>query len=247
MKRIIITTALILSLLMTMTPVAMADDATQTKEQAENTAIPVITATITEQPAILLAATEKITVSKAGKCKLKVKWEEVIGAEGYYVYRSKKEDSGFKKIKTIKSESKTSFTQKVIPNKNYYYKVKAIKTLETGEDGTAATRGRGENVIVGEASEVAKGKIKAKKVFKVKAYAYSGHSGTASGLPAKVGRIAVDPRVIPLGTWLYVEGYGLCQACDTGGMIKGKTIDVYMNSNAACNRWGVRYPKVYIL
>ncbi|MBR6444640.1 MAG: 3D domain-containing protein [Firmicutes bacterium] len=66
-------------------------------------------------------------------------------------------------------------------------------------------------------------------------------------MPAAVGRVAVDPRYIPLGTWLYVEGYGLCQACDTGGAVKGWFVDVYFNSNAQCNRWGVKHPRTYIL
>lgn len=83
--------------------------------------------------------------------------------------------------------------------------------------------------------------------FTVKAYSYTGGGRTASGLPAAVGRIAVDPRVIPLGTRVYVEGYGFATAADTGGNIKGNTIDVYYNSAGQCRSWGCRYVTVYIL
>ncbi len=90
------------------------------------------------------------------------------------------------------------------------------------------------------------GKEYARK-FTVKAYSYTGGGTTASGLPAAVGRIAVDPRVIPLGTQVYVEGYGFATAADTGGNIKGNTIDVYYNSESQCRQWGCRYITIYIL
>ncbi len=83
--------------------------------------------------------------------------------------------------------------------------------------------------------------------FTVKAYSYTGGGTTASGLPAAVGRIAVDPSVIPLGTRVYVEGYGFATAADTGGNIKGNTIDVYYNSESQCRQWGCRHITVYIL
>lgn len=83
--------------------------------------------------------------------------------------------------------------------------------------------------------------------FVVRAYSYTGGGRTASGKPAAVGRIAVDPRVIPLGTRVYVEGYGFAEAADTGGNIKGNTIDVYYNSSGQCRQWGVRNVTIYIL
>ena len=85
------------------------------------------------------------------------------------------------------------------------------------------------------------------KKFTVKAYSYTGGGTTASGTRAREGEIAVDPSVIPLGTKVYVEGYGFATAEDTGGNIKGNTIDVYKNSQSACLNWGVRYVTIYIL
>lgn len=76
---------------------------------------------------------------------------------------------------------------------------------------------------------------------------------TASGMKAQYGVIAVDPRVIPLGTKLYVEAvdgswsYGFCVAGDTGGGIKGNRIDLFYNSRAEAIAFGRRQAKVYIL
>ncbi|MFP9075894.1 3D domain-containing protein, partial [Enterococcus faecalis] len=59
--------------------------------------------------------------------------------------------------------------------------------------------------------------------------------------------VAVDPSVIPLGTRLYVEGYGEAIASDTGGAIKGNIIDVQFPTNAQCEQWGRRTVQVPIL
>ena len=89
------------------------------------------------------------------------------------------------------------------------------------------------------------GKTYSRKLV-VKAYAYTGGGTTAWGTRARVGEIAVDPSVIPLGTNVYIEGVGARRAEDTGGNIKGNTIDIYMATQAECIRWGVRYVTIYI-
>lgn len=78
------------------------------------------------------------------------------------------------------------------------------------------------------------------------AYTFTGRN-TATGLKPAVGLVAVDPNVIPLGTHLYIEGYGYATAADTGGAIKGDRIDVFMEDRAQCLQWGRRTVKVYIL
>lgn len=70
---------------------------------------------------------------------------------------------------------------------------------------------------------------------------------TYSGLRVKPGVVAVDPKVIPLGTWLYVEGYGEALAADIGGAIKGSRIDLYYESPKDVARYGKRAVKVYVL
>ncbi len=78
------------------------------------------------------------------------------------------------------------------------------------------------------------------------AYTYSGNR-TATGKHPAVGLIAVDPSVIPLGTQLYVEGYGYAVAADTGGAIKGHKVDLFFESVSECMNWGKRKVKVYVL
>lgn len=70
---------------------------------------------------------------------------------------------------------------------------------------------------------------------------------TRSGLKVRPGIVAVDPKVIPLGTWLYVEGYGEALAADTGSAIKGNRIDLYFDSPADVAKYGKKKVKVYIL
>lgn len=89
------------------------------------------------------------------------------------------------------------------------------------------------------------GKAYSRKLV-VKAYSYTGGGTTAMGTRARVGEIAVDPDVIPLGTNVYIEGIGARRAEDTGVNIKGNTIDIYMATHAECVRWGVRYVTIYI-
>ena len=85
------------------------------------------------------------------------------------------------------------------------------------------------------------------KKLHVKAYAYVAGGYGASGRPAVVGTCAVDRSVIPMGTMLYIDGYGFARANDTGGNIIGNTVDLVMNSTGMCYSWGVRYVDVYIL
>lgn len=70
---------------------------------------------------------------------------------------------------------------------------------------------------------------------------------TYSGVKVRPGIVAVDPRVIPLGTWLYVEGYGEALAADIGGAIKGNKIDLYYESSKVVDRYGRKQIKVYVL
>lgn len=109
------------------------------------------------------------------------------------------------------------------------------------------------------------GKVLYTNSIRMKATAYSsgyastgkspgsyGYGITASGTAARrdsngYSSVAVDPRVIPLGTKLYVEGYGYAIAEDTGGAIKGNKIDLYFNSMSDIYSWGSRWTNVYII
>lgn len=70
---------------------------------------------------------------------------------------------------------------------------------------------------------------------------------TFTGVLAERGVIAVDPNVIPLGTKVYVEGYGFASCEDTGSAIKGNRIDLCYDTVEECFQWGVRDVTIYIL
>ncbi len=108
--------------------------------------------------------------------------------------------------------------------------------------------------------------VRYKKVLDMKATAYTasfkdtgkapGHPQfgiCATGMKARKGVIAVDPKVIPLYTKMYVEilgdtpDYGFCVAGDVGGAIKGNKIDLYYDSQDYVDKFGVKKVRVYIL
>lgn len=70
---------------------------------------------------------------------------------------------------------------------------------------------------------------------------------TYTGVKAAIGSIAVDPTVIPLGTRIYVPGYGYGVADDIGGAIKHYHIDLFFPTRAEVDAWGTRFGWIYIL
>lgn len=88
--------------------------------------------------------------------------------------------------------------------------------------------------------------------FAVRAYTYEWDDNimtrTASGAFPIVGRtVAVDPRVIPLGSKIYIEGLGERIAEDSGGKVKGKMLDLFLPSDDLCRQFGVRQHNVQIV
>lgn len=79
------------------------------------------------------------------------------------------------------------------------------------------------------------------------ATAYSLRGKTASGKQTRNGIIAADPRVLPLGTRVHIEGHGTFVVADTGGKIKGNRIDIWMSSNAQAIQFGKRKVKLRVL
>lgn len=71
---------------------------------------------------------------------------------------------------------------------------------------------------------------------------------TYFGLPVREGVVAVDPTVIPLGTHLYIEGYGYAIAADVGSAIKGARVDLYLDATPQqIAEFGIQKRKAYIL
>ncbi|MGB9638765.1 MAG: 3D domain-containing protein, partial [bacterium] len=90
------------------------------------------------------------------------------------------------------------------------------------------------------------------KVLEMEASAYTSGIGnvgyyTATGHRVRKGIVAVDPSVIPLGTKLYIQGYGYAVALDKGSAIKGNRIDLYFENYNDVINWGRRRVKVFIL
>lgn len=124
-------------------------------------------------------------------------------------------------------------------------KVETVRTepvdevYHVGRSGYAASRGHFERG----------------KVLTMTATAYDPSAGrgrfatgrTKMGIPARYGVVAVDPRVIPLGTMVFVEGYGIAYACDVGSAIKGNKIDLCFPTAAQCRQFGRRKVVVHIL
>lgn len=78
------------------------------------------------------------------------------------------------------------------------------------------------------------------------AYTYTGNN-TATGVKPREGLIAVDPKVIAMGSQVYVEGYGYAIAADTGGEIKGNRIDVFFGTLRQCIDWGRKPVQIHVL
>lgn len=89
------------------------------------------------------------------------------------------------------------------------------------------------------------------EVYTMTATAYHPSDGdgrgiTATGTKAGYGTVAVDPDVIPLGSRVYVPGYGEAVAADTGGAILGERIDLCMETFSECYDFGVRKVDVFV-
>lgn len=87
-----------------------------------------------------------------------------------------------------------------------------------------------------------------KKKMTVVATAYTGYSTTSTGQKPVWGTIAVDPRVIPYGTKVYIPQFDqVFVANNCGGAIKGNKIDIFMNTKKECSNWGRRTIDIEIL
>ena len=155
------------------------------------------------------------------------------------------------------SSASTSELQNAIDSlKSYIPLLNSSKIINMAQDGISNAESRINELnkpIVDNSADIATGTIgNVVKTLTMESTAYYGHGTTALGLkpvrnPNGLSTIAVDPNVIPLGTKVYVSGYGLAIAADTGGAIKGNIIDVFLNSYEECYSWGRRQVTVQIL
>ena len=165
------------------------------------------------------------------------------------------------KVEEVKNEAPKQEEKKEV-KKTTSVTSNATRSLATSRSWNAGVRETKPGVITTDDGK----EIKYKKVIDVYATAYCAcksccgkspshpaYGITAMGTKAAHGTVAVDPRVISLGSKLYIEGigstydYGYSQALDTGRSIKGNKIDLYFESHSEALKWGKKKVRVYIL
>jgi len=126
------------------------------------------------------------------------------------------------------------------------------KVLATTKSSTIVKAAQPAVIEMGSSGfQTSRGSFNRAKVMTMESTAYLPTDGsstgrTATGRKAQFGVVAVDPRVIPLNSLVYVEGYGFAIAADTGGAIKGNIIDVCFTDSRTVRAWGRRKVVVHV-
>jgi resuscitation-promoting factor RpfB len=222
-------------------------------------------ADLLKQQKVSLGEIDRVTPAKTkaitGKMQVEVirveKVTDVVEEETPFATVNRKDSSLTKGQERVMQAGKTGTLQKryevVMENgKEVSRKLIDSKTLTDSVDKIVAVGTKPKPVVSRSKSSSQSGG----REFYVSSTAYtaycSGCSGiTATGynLKANPGAkvIAVDPNVIPLGSKVYVEGYGYAIASDTGGAIRGNKIDVFFSSKSQALSWGRRTVKIRII
>ena len=155
-----------------------------------------------------------------------------------------------KGVEQMVSEGRSGIKQVTV--KEYFDDGQQVRSEIVGEKVIVPAVPQVISVGSRETVQTSRGDMRFRSVTYMEASAYnpldgSGSGITATGVRARYGIVAVDPNVIPLGTRLYIPGYGLALAADTGGAITGNKIDLCMEDYGAAYDFGRRTVKVYIL
>lgn len=134
----------------------------------------------------------------------------------------------------------------ILSTSNGWYQVK----FSSNKTGWASSKyisiGNSNNSNANNTQINTSGSIKHK--MNVVATAYTGYSTTSTGQKPVWGTIAVDPKVIPYGTKVYIPKFNkVFIANNTGGAIKGNKIDIFMNTKKECYSWGRKNIEIHIL
>ncbi|MDY0404047.1 3D domain-containing protein [Virgibacillus sp. 179-BFC.A HS] len=184
--------------------------------------------------------------------------------KGKQLVKQEGEDGKLRKIYQVTKENNKKVKEKyvkTISEQEVKHKIIVIGTKEP--EAAVATspqkskkQTKTDNKLASQPAPVGSKPEKSGKTLRMVASAYtgdcSGCSGyTATGINLKANPnakvIAVDPNVIPLGTRVWVEGYGTAIAGDTGGAIHGNRIDLHVPSVSAAHAFGTRTVTVKIL
>ncbi|MDM5209908.1 ubiquitin-like domain-containing protein [Peribacillus sp. NJ4] len=201
------------------------------KVEAENTVNVIRIEKVTdvvEEPVDFAVITKKDDSLSKGK--------EKVVKEGKDGLISKK----YEVIKENGKEVKRELLSEKVVNK------KQDKVVTVGTQTTVAQASRG---VTNVSSSSGKEIYVSSTAYTASCKGCSGVTSTGVDLKSNPGAkiIAVDPSVIPMGSKVYVEGYGYAVAADKGGAIKGNRIDVFFSSKDDAYRWGVKKVKIRVL
>ena len=167
--------------------------------------------------------------------------------------------------KGVKGEKEVSYKEKYVNGKlvdtivvsEKVTKKPVTQVTSVGTKKVQAVKAKGEPISTMGTVELDSNGIPVNytKIVTGSSTAYYGGGTTASGRPAKVGHVAVDPKVIPYGTKLYIVAtdgtvYGYAIAADTGGFVTNGTntvVDVYLDTYDECVQWGRRNVNIYVI
>ena len=136
----------------------------------------------------------------------------------------------------------------------HHYTIWYAKQMWNTHNETVVDLTKQYNAAVAEEKKKAEENSKGQLLGRYKLTFYTGSADeggsiTALGTPVTPWyTVAVDPRVIPLGSKIRIEGYdGIFYCADTGSAIKGSIIDVAVGSKSEANRLGIQYRNVYLV
>jgi 3D (Asp-Asp-Asp) domain-containing protein len=201
------------------------------KVKAENTVNVVRIEKVTdvvEEPVDFAVITKKDDSLSKGKEKIVKEGKDGLVSKKYEV------------VKENGKEVKRELLSEKVVNK------KQDKVITVGTRTTVAQASRG---VTNVSSSSGKEIYVSSTAYTASCKGCSGVTSTGVDLKSNPGAkiIAVDPSVIPMGSKVYVEGYGYAVAADKGGAIKGNRIDVFFSSKNDAYRWGVKRVKIRVL
>lgn len=197
------------------------------------------------RPAVTTALVNGMTI-RVIRVEEKIIREEQILAYRVQSYPSRGLRPGERQVMQRGQNGVMYHTYRVVyhDGREYQRRLLASKRVQAPQDEVVLV---GATTPAAPAAEVSRGlRVERTLIMEATAYTSTGFR-TATGIMPSRGVVAVDTRVIPLGTRLYIEGYGEAVAADTGGDMRGNRIDLFFSSAEECRLWGRRKVKVDIL
>ena len=186
--------------------------------------------------------------------------KDIVVKRTTYAYTSKTEAIAYQRVYKKNPYMEVGRSYISVMGQNGLLK-KTIKVTKVAQKAVSSAVVKTQTIksVVHEVYDVGTARLDLKptRTYTMSATAYSNRASTIlngkdhlygySGLWLHYGTCAVDRRLIPMGTVLYVQGYGYAVAADTGSAIIGNHIDLFFNSYGDACRWGRQSVKVYVL